>query len=62
MGERSITWARAGNLALEGLLSTPSEFTHWVESDLTFPCDLIELLMEPNQDIVAPIIMLGQLF
>ena len=62
MDERSIAWARAGNLALEGSLSTPSEFTLWVESDLTFPCDLIELLMEPNQDVVAPIIMLGQLF
>jgi hypothetical protein len=62
MDERSIAWARAGNLALEGSLPTPSEFTLWVESDLTFPCDLIELLMEPNQDIVAPIVMLGQIF
>lgn len=62
MDERSITWARTGNLALEASLSTPSEFTLWVESDLTFPCDLIELLMEPNQDIVAPIVMLGQVF
>lgn len=62
MDERSIAWARTANLALEDSLSTPSEFTLWVESDLTFPCDLIELLMEPNQDIVAPIIMLGQLF
>ena len=62
MDERSITWARAVNLALEESLSTPSEFTLWVESDLTFPCDLIELLMEPNQDIVAPIVMLGQRF
>jgi hypothetical protein len=62
MDERSIAWARAGNLALEDSLSTPSEFTLWVESDLTFPCDLIELLMEPNQDIVAPIVMLGGIF
>lgn len=62
MDERSIAWARTANLALEDSLSTPSEFTLWVESDLTFPCDLIELLMEPNQDVVAPIIMLGQLF
>jgi hypothetical protein len=62
MDERSISWARAVNLALEGSLSTPSEFTFWVESDLTFPCDLIELLMEPNQDIVAPIVFLGQNF
>jgi len=62
MDVRSIAWARTANLALEDSLSTPSEFTLWVESDLTFPCDLIELLMEPNQDIVAPIIMLGQLF
>ena len=62
MDQRSITWARAANLALEDSLSTPSEFTLWVESDLTFPCDLIELLMEPNQDIVAPIVMLGQIF
>jgi hypothetical protein len=60
--ERSIAWARAGNLALEASLSTPSEFTLWVEPDLTFPCDIIELLMEPNQDIVAPIVMLGQIF
>ena len=62
MDERSIAWARSANLALEDSLSTPSEFTLWVESDLTFPCDLIELLMEPNQDIVAPIVMLGQGF
>jgi hypothetical protein len=62
MDERSISWVRAGNLALEDSLSTPSEFTLWVESDLTFPCDLIELLMEPNQDIVAPIVFLGQNF
>lgn len=62
MDERSIAWARAGNLALEDSLSTPSEFTLWVDSDLTFPCDLIELLMEPNQDIVAPIVLLGQNF
>lgn len=62
MDERSIAWAHTGNLALEDSLSAPSEFTLWVESDLTFPCDLIELLMEPNQDIVAPIVMLGQKF
>ena len=62
MDERSISWARAVNLALEDSLSTPSKFTLWVESDLTFPCDLIELLMEPNQDIVAPIVFLGQNF
>jgi hypothetical protein len=62
MRERAISWARAGNLALDGSLSTPSEFTLWIESDLTFPCDLIELLMEPKQDIVAPIVMLGENF
>lgn len=62
MQERSIAWARTGNLALEDSLSTPSDYTLWVESDLTFSCDLIELLLEPNQDIVAPIVLLGQNF
>ena len=62
MHERSIAWARTGNLALDASLTTPSEHTLWVESDLSFPCDLIELLMEPNQDIVAPIVMLGENF
>lgn len=62
MHERSIAWARAGNLALEQSQKSPSDFTLWVESDLTFPCDLIELLIEPRQDIVAPIIMLGENF
>ncbi len=59
MHERSVAWARTGNLALEQSEKTPSEFTLWIESDLSFPCDLIELLMEPKQDIVAPLIMLG---
>ncbi len=62
MSERSIAWARTGNLALDASLTTPSEFTLWIESDLSFPCDLIELLMELNQDIVAPIVMLGENF
>jgi len=62
MHERSISWARAGNLALEQSLKTPSDFTLWVESDLTFPCDLIELLIEPKEDIVAPVVMLGENF
>jgi hypothetical protein len=62
MHERSIAWARTGNLALDASLTTPSEHTLWIESDLSFPCDLIELLMEPNQDIVAPIVMLGENF
>jgi hypothetical protein len=62
MSERSIAWARTGNLALDASLTTPSEYTLWVESDLSFPCDLIELLMEPTQDIVAPIVMLGENF
>lgn len=59
MHERSVAWARTGNLALERSLREPSEFTLWIESDLSFPCDLIELLMEPKRDIVAPIVMLG---
>jgi hypothetical protein len=62
MHERAIAWARTGNLALEHSLKSTSEFTLWIESDLSFPCDLIELLMEPNQDIVAPIVMLGENF
>lgn len=62
MSERSIAWARVANLALEESLLIQSEFTLWVESDLSFPCDLIELLLEPNVDIVAPIIMLGSFF
>jgi hypothetical protein len=62
MQERAVSWARACNMALEQSLKTPSEFTLWVESDLSFPCDLIELLMEPNQDVVAPIVMLGANF
>ena len=62
MHERSITWARTGNLALEKSLQTPSDFTLWVESDLTFPCDLVELLMEPKQGVVAPVVMLGENF
>ena len=62
MQERSVTWARSANLALEQSLASPSEFTLWVESDLSFPCDLIELLMEPQRDITAPIVMLGESF
>lgn len=62
MSERAISWARTGNMALEHSLRTPSDFTLWIESDLSFPCDLIELLMEPDQDIVGPIIMLGENF
>lgn len=62
MEERSVAWARAANLALEQSLASPSEFTLWVESDLSFPCDLIELLMEPQRDITAPIVMLGESF
>jgi hypothetical protein len=62
MHERSIAWARTGNLALEQSLQTPSEFTLWIESDLSFPCDLVELLVETKQDVVAPIVMLGEHF
>lgn len=62
MKERSLPWAKAVNLALEKSLATPSEFTLWIESDLSFPLDLIELLIEPQQDIVAPVIMLGENF
>lgn len=62
MHERSIAWARTVNMALSKSLTSPSEFTLWIESDLSFPCDLIELLMEPLADIVAPIIMLGENF
>ena len=62
MSERAVSWARTGNMALEYSLRVPSDFTLWIESDLSFPCDLIELLMEPNQDIVAPIVMLGENF
>lgn len=62
MHERSTSWARACNLALEESMLTQGDYTLWVESDLSFPCDLIELLLEPNQDIVAPIVMLGKLF
>jgi hypothetical protein len=62
MKERSLPWAKAVNLALENSLATPSEFTLWIESDLSFPLDLIELLVEPRQDIVAPVIMLGENF
>ena len=62
MRERAVSWARTGNMALEHSLRSPSDFTLWVESDLSFPCDLIELLMEPNQDVVAPIVMLGENF
>ncbi len=62
MRERSVAWARTGNLALENSLNTPSDFTLWVESDLCFPCDLIELLMASGRDIVAPVVMLGDSF
>jgi hypothetical protein len=62
MQERSVAWARSANLALEQSLESPSEFTLWVESDLSFPCDLIELLMEHQRDITAPIVMLGESF
>lgn len=62
MHERSIAWARTGNLALEHSMLTPSEFTLWIESDLSFPCDLVELLVEAKQDVVAPIVMLGEHF
>jgi hypothetical protein len=62
MQERSVAWAKACNLALEQSLKTPSDFTLWIETDLSFPCDVIELLMEPRQDIVAPIVMLGEDF
>jgi len=60
--ERAVSWARAANLALEHSLATTSDYTLWVESDLSFPCDLIELLIEADQDIVAPIVMLGEIF
>lgn len=62
MQERSVAWARTGNLALEKSLQTPSDYTLWIESDLAFPCDLIGLLMASGRDIVAPIVMLGENF
>ena len=62
MIKRSRQWARAGNLAIERSLEHKSDFTLWIESDLSFPCDLIELLIEANAGIVAPVIMLGDKF
>lgn len=59
MDERSAAWAKSVNLALEASLRTPSDFTLWIESDLSFPLDLVELLAEPRVDIVAPVVMLG---
>ena len=60
--KRAVQWARTGNLAIDKSLEHKSDFTLWIESDLSFPCDLIDLLIEPDVDIVAPVVMLGDKF
>lgn len=57
-------WAANGNQCIELALSHGSELTHlaWIEADLCYPYDTLEILLARDKPIIAPLIYLSNLF
>jgi len=62
MLERSHKWSMICNKSIFKSLSTFSDFTIFLEADLTYPPDVIDYLVEANVDVVAPVINVGSSF
>jgi hypothetical protein len=62
MHSKSVQWASLCNQGILESLKYHSNFTLFIESDLTFPYDLLEELVNCKLDICAPIIFLGSSF
>lgn len=62
--ERLSTWADVGNECVEMALRESPGASHlvWIESDLCYPYDTLEILIQSNVDIVAPLVYLGNSF
>jgi len=62
MEERARKWVHIFNQNIKNSLNNYSDFTIILEADLAYPSDVIDLLIESNEDIVAPIPILGNNF
>ena len=57
--EKTNQWAKLCNQGINESLKFKSDYTFFVEADLTFPFDLLDELVFSNLDICAPVIFLG---
>lgn len=62
MFDRSRKWSFIFNQNIQKSIDVPAEFTVLFESDLTYPPDILDCLIESNLDAVAPVVFLGTSF
>jgi hypothetical protein len=60
--QKTLQWVGLCNQGLESSLIFKSDFTLFIEADLSFPYDLIDELTSADLDITAPIVSLGASF
>jgi hypothetical protein len=62
--DRARQWAAIGNQCLELALSRGDNLTHlaWIEADLSYPHDTMEILLARNKPIIAPLVYLNNVF
>jgi hypothetical protein len=62
--DRTRQWAEACNECIELALSRGEGLTHlaWVEADLSYPYDTMELLLARDKPIISPLVYLNNLF
>jgi hypothetical protein len=62
--DKIVQWAANGNQCLELALAYGDDVTHlaWIEADLSYPFDVLELLLSREKPIIAPLVYLGNLF
>ncbi|MBX5496050.1 MAG: hypothetical protein IRZ15_12015, partial [Bryobacteraceae bacterium] len=62
--DKAHQWAATCNQCVELALSSGDELTHlaWIESDLSYAYDTMEVLLGRNKPIIAPLIYLGNIF
>jgi len=57
--EKTLQWASLCNQGIDKSTLHSSDYTLFLEADLTIPFDLVEELVSANLDICAPVIFLG---
>jgi len=64
LDDRARQWAASCNQCIELALSRADGLTHlaWIESDLSYPYDTMEVLLRRNRPIIAPLVYLNNIF
>jgi hypothetical protein len=57
--EKVAQWASIINQGIESALTTESTHIFFIESDLCFPHDILDVLINKNVDIIAPLVLIG---